>query len=153
MRKELKFIHITKTGGSSIEECAKKKGILFGVHDPVYMNPPRCKWHPHHAIFTKLPIEVRRTYDWFTVVRNPYDRIISEYYCKWGGIGLNYSLHTKEECNTYTVFISDIVSFDKSCTPNSFLQPEFTCSFRIKSILYTFMSESKSSCRVSNFRT
>lgn len=28
--KELKFIHISKTGGSSIEEIAKNKGILWG---------------------------------------------------------------------------------------------------------------------------
>ena len=32
-------------------------------------------------------------YDWLLVVRNPFDRMLSEFYCKWGGVG-------KDEGNT-----------------------------------------------------
>jgi hypothetical protein len=34
--KELKFIHITKTGGTSIEDLAYKNKILFGRYHKEY---------------------------------------------------------------------------------------------------------------------
>lgn len=74
--KPLKFIHITKTAGTSIEDTAFKKGILWGRFDKEYGK----RWHkPFPQISDKIKIK----YDWFTVVRNPYDRILSEFYCKW----------------------------------------------------------------------
>jgi len=91
--KELKFIHITKTAGTSIEDAAKEKGILWGIYHKEY--------GPHHRIFSNVPAAVRDKYDWFMVVRNPYDRILSQYYCRWGGIGLKHIYHTKAEFNKY----------------------------------------------------
>jgi hypothetical protein len=72
--KELKFAHITRTSGTSIETCAKKQMNLawgrfhkeYGIH-----------WHQPLIEIEQL---VQSKYDWFTVVRNPYDRIISEFY-------------------------------------------------------------------------
>jgi hypothetical protein len=98
--KELKFIHITKTAGTSIEDAAKAKGILWGIYHKEY------GWH--HRIFANVPVEVRDHYDWFMVVRNPYNRVLSEYYCRWGGIGMKNIHHTKAEFNTY--LISKIVN-------------------------------------------
>jgi len=91
--KELKFIHITKTAGTSIEDAAKAKGILWGLYHKEY------GWH--HRIFKNVPAEVRDKYDWFTVVRNPYDRMLSEYYCQWGDISKRNIKHTKTQFNTY----------------------------------------------------
>jgi len=84
--KELKFIHITKTGGSSIEDCAFRNKIYYGKYDKEYnMNHINIgnktqigyvsQWH---ILFPLNSIEYKQKYDWFMIVRNPYTRIISE---------------------------------------------------------------------------
>lgn len=75
--KDLKFIHVTKCAGTSIENLGKKQNILWGRFHTEY------GWW--HGIFTKKPVQLKTKYDWFIVVRNPYDRILSEYNCKFGG--------------------------------------------------------------------
>ena len=77
--KPLKFVHISKTAGTTIEEEAKRGGILWGINHIEY------GWH--HDRLANKPQTLREKYDWFTVVRNPYTRIISEFHCKWGGMG------------------------------------------------------------------
>jgi len=75
--KELKFIHITKCAGSSIEEIGRDNKLWWGKYNKEY--------GPWHELFSNKSKQLKDTYDWFMVVRNPYDRILSEYYCKWGG--------------------------------------------------------------------
>ena len=77
--KELKFIHITKCAGTYVEEMGKKHNIFWGRYHIEY-----GYWH---KIFPRVKKELKDKYDWFMVVRNPYDRILSEYYCQWGGVG------------------------------------------------------------------
>lgn len=67
------FIHIPKTGGSFIERNLKNikfkifnKKTIFGGHQ-------NYKW------FNKNIVNIN-TYDIFTIVRNPYNRIISAFY-------------------------------------------------------------------------
>lgn len=67
------FIHIPKTGGSFIERNLKNikfkifnKKTIFGGHQ-------NYKW------FIKNIVNIN-TYDIFTIVRNPYNRIISAFY-------------------------------------------------------------------------
>ena len=72
----LKFIHITKTAGTSIEIIGKENNICWGMFHTEY--------GPWHTPFTSKPESIKDGYSWFTVVRNPYTRIISEFYCKWG---------------------------------------------------------------------
>ena len=86
--KELKFIHITKCAGSTIEELGKKNGILWGRHHKEY------GWW--HEFFPHKHKNLKNKYDWFMVVRNPYDRIISEFYCNWGGAKKNENFTNKE---------------------------------------------------------
>lgn len=76
-KNRLKFIHITKTGGTSIENLGMINGYRWGRFDLNY------GWW--HGIFKKLDLKKRLNYDWFLVVRNPYTRIISEFHCSWGG--------------------------------------------------------------------
>ena len=91
--KELKFIHITKCAGTFIEDIGKINNINWGRFHPEY-----GYWHD---FFPPKPRELKTKYDWFMVVRNPYDRIISEYYCEWGGIGKKNIRHSKEEFNNF----------------------------------------------------
>lgn len=92
--KELKFIHITKCAGTTIEDLAKEKGIYWGRYDKEY------GWW--HEIFCKKGKDLKDKYDWFMIVRNPYDRILSEYYCRWGGEGKRDNF-TKEEFNKFLI--------------------------------------------------
>jgi hypothetical protein len=95
--KELKFIHITKCAGTSIEECGKENGILWGKYHKEYHK----NWH---TLFTSINKNIKDKYDWFMVVRNPYSRILSEYYCKWGGIGkCNLKDKNVTELNNYLI--------------------------------------------------
>lgn len=81
--KPLKFMHITKTGGSSIEQLGVALNMSWGIHhsssDKTY-----GFWH---EIPSRKKASLLRQYDWFTVVRNPYDRIVSEFWCQYGGAG------------------------------------------------------------------
>jgi hypothetical protein len=89
--KELKFIHITKTAGSSIETVGLEKNKRWGIHHKEY-----GFWH---GIFPNKPNNLKEKYDWFMVVRNPYTRIISEYNFIANSLGLKN--HTAEEFNIF----------------------------------------------------
>lgn len=97
----LEFVHITKTGGTSIEAAAAAAGIKWGIchfqkelsvgcsgspNIPMTIESLRFKnispWHQPLQYFALNPFQHADT---FAVVRNPYDRYISEYYCPWGG--------------------------------------------------------------------
>jgi hypothetical protein len=78
--KELKFIHIPKNAGTSIEELGKKLNLTWGKYD--YSNLdlreklseiPCCYWHNY--LFKN-----NNNVDYFCIIRNPYDRIKSEYF-------------------------------------------------------------------------
>jgi len=77
-RRELFFIHIPKNAGTSIEDVSKSQNILWGRHykwksiDNIKCN----KWH--------IPPKYINNNDYknkilFCIVRNPYNRIISEF--------------------------------------------------------------------------
>lgn len=81
--KALLFMHIPKTGGTSIEDWLKTqekfKEYLFMKHPP---NDLLCT--PQHFTYATIeslffPIFTKLTYQ-FAIVRNPYDRIESEFF-------------------------------------------------------------------------
>ena len=74
VKKKLKFIHITKNAGTYVEHMAKRIGKKWGRNCPEYMDSGD---HAHY--FKKVKKEFRSKYDWFTIIRNPYTRILSEF--------------------------------------------------------------------------
>ena len=91
--RELKFIHITKTAGTSIEDVAKEAGINWG------------RFHQEYGWWHELPSRksqaLLQKYDWFMVVRNPYSRIVSEFHCHWGGVGDDVHKYDRNGFNQY----------------------------------------------------
>lgn len=107
LRSKLEFVHITKTGGSSIENAGAAIGINWGAchymkveevgcssPDLPYENPDyqsyalTSPWHTPPKLLKTYRNKVQYPYDGadlFTVVRNPYSRVLSEYYCPWNG--------------------------------------------------------------------
>lgn len=101
----LKFVHIAKTGGTSIEAAAAEKGIAWGrchFEDSCVTGSPSQQqwkgvpksggkdgtpfWHLPPEFFTdpvlnaSFPHNPYGGADLFAVVRNPYERVLSEYY-------------------------------------------------------------------------
>ena len=100
----LEFVHITKNGGSAIESAAAQQAnIMWGAchyREIAYEGCERPDWEfPKTRRWERMPAGLKfigepwhspphwqepnrmEGADTFLVVRNPYDRIISEYYC------------------------------------------------------------------------
>jgi hypothetical protein len=77
--KKLFFLHIPKNAGTSIENLGNKYGIKWGrfvdkKNYKLYDTP--CNYYYWHSpYFIKIP-----GYNYFAIIRNPYDKIISEFY-------------------------------------------------------------------------
>jgi hypothetical protein len=112
-RLKLDFIHITKTGGTSIENWGKMNNISWGFKNQEYFNKFKrnkytnySSWHVPSQYFEVNPYKNET----FTVVRNPYTRLISEFYCPWTGHTTSYILkttNTKENLNHWIQYLID----------------------------------------------
>lgn len=84
LHSNLFFIHIPKTGGSSIERCLSLDQLKGGYKFKYTKNNKtiQCKSSPQHLTLDILEdaIENFQSFKHFTVVRNPYDRLVSEYH-------------------------------------------------------------------------
>lgn len=85
----LQFVHITKTGGTSIEDAGLKQHIKWGRF---WAYPKCCRWKrlPSSSSHWHVPPKYFRNnpyeqVDTFTVVRNPYTRCLSEFNCNFTG--------------------------------------------------------------------
>ena len=93
----LKFIHISKTGGTTVEEIGNHlpEKLAWGMYD-------RPFYGYQHNRFRQFPAEKRRKYDWFLVVRHPLDRFVSEYHCGFEGVNyMQARFHTEKDFNDW----------------------------------------------------
>lgn len=82
------FIHITKTAGSSIEKYYLKNNKKIGKFDKKLNKIKNLKFkgcNKWHIPLKYFNIKLYNYYNYFTIVRNPYNRCISEFYCNWTG--------------------------------------------------------------------
>ncbi|MCX7149747.1 MAG: sulfotransferase family 2 domain-containing protein [Rhodocyclales bacterium] len=76
--KKLLFIHIPKTGGTSIEESMKAAGAVCfcsrAIPPSLKVPPEHFTWNDYSAFFPEGYFDYA-----FAIIRNPYERIESEY--------------------------------------------------------------------------
>lgn len=110
MNYDINFIHITKNAGTFIEDigfknnfvlgkynnCIEKYNLKFRKNDDYYHVNPNYFYPEVNNNNFSLKNKIN-----FLVVRNPYDRLLSEIFCPWAGI-LNYNIApTIEDINNY----------------------------------------------------
>ena len=116
---KLEFVHITKTGGSAIEHAGATVGINWGACHYMKLTEVGCSspdltyeapnyqsyaltspWHTPPKLLKTYVDGAKYPYndaDLFAVVRNPYSRVLSEYYCPWNGFQAKYRRGTLHE--------------------------------------------------------
>ena len=102
------FIHIPKNAGSSIE-------ALF-ANSSFRVQPSK------HADIYEIKRKFKNSYDnyrKFTIIRNPYDKMVSWYFYLKRNLGENYNIIEFNE------WIKDPSKFWHASDPISFLKPQF----------------------------
>lgn len=78
----IQFIHIPKTGGTTIENWMSILGQL-NAYQPKVASFMKCS--PQHLTYEEIKLIIGYKFDFvFTIVRNPYDRLESEYFFRTG---------------------------------------------------------------------
>ncbi len=99
---KLNFIHIPKNAGTSIENLANKHNIKWGrfIDKKDYpLNDNLCDYYYWHSPYFKKEPNT----DYFALVRNPYDKIISEFYY----IGGQNKIEGQSDIENFYVWLDD----------------------------------------------
>jgi len=125
--KNILFIHIPKAAGSSMESIFRKSGYFMGYHDHGHKMPNsmnhlrRCSPQHMHAEMLEGHFVIDRFDLIFTVVRNPYDRIRSEYVMRYGYLTNRESLISFSNwiTNTFEKYRQNPYIYDNHIRPQS----------------------------------
>ena len=129
-KKRLEFVHITKTGGTAIERAAQQQGVIWGFNqyrraknfrraENERFEPPRSIGVPFDGELWHTPPHWRipnpyRDADTFAVIRNPYTRYLSEYFCRhYGWRGRNSGADDAVAANDWIQKYIHINQYDK----------------------------------------
>jgi hypothetical protein len=108
--KELKFVHIPKCAGSSVEAIGYVKNIYWGKNDKELEQLIK-KANTNNISFWHVPLsnlnnillrQYIERYDLFAIVRNPYNRCISEYFFFKKNLYNNHNF-SKAEMNRFII--------------------------------------------------
>jgi len=121
--KPLRLIHISKTGGQAIATVAgEQANIRWGMYDVEYGVGRTC----HRLLSNIKKKEIIDQHDWFMVVRNPYERMISQY--NWHITWRNEAIDINEYLDRELSQIDSELN-QKGChfTPQyRYLEPQYT---------------------------
>lgn len=111
-RHKFKFIHIPKTGGSSIEKVFRLQSAENLFFPRLTKCIAGCWFAPQHFTQRMIDIYKPECSDWFsfTIVRNPYTKVISEYY--YLNANLNTPIKEFNEEEFLQWFENDLLKFD-----------------------------------------
>jgi len=124
------FVHIPKTGGRSIEKALAN----YGIDDIVRRHGNGKLKNPHFTINKYLDTYIDfdlKSYFWFTTIRNPYERFVSEYF---------YSKRQKKTVSSFKEWVIFDEIEQTSYPLHSASQLSFTSSER-RQIDYTIRFE------------
>lgn len=149
----LKLVHISKCAGTALENWGSEHGFSWGKRWPAigrarklgllapheermktvpWHVPPRCFVHSPYKGFIN-----------FTVVRNPYDRVISEFRCPWVGFNapVRGSLVRKKLRKRATP--AQLNRWIREKLSKGVARPPFTNGHWIPQYLYVFKGDGK----------
>jgi len=105
-KKMIKFIHVPKTAGTSIEDTALEHGLKWGRHNELgYPKKYRTwggvsLWHYPLDFYEPYQLEAyRQNQTLFAVVRHPVKKLVSSYNCDQWNHNKSYLTDTKEQFN------------------------------------------------------
>ena len=97
---KLKFFHIPKNAGTTIEYLGKIYGINWGINDE-YLNcddymtdeyKNNILFDYYHYPICYYNDSIIKGKESFVIIRNPYSRIISQLFCKWNNYEKFYNI-------------------------------------------------------------
>jgi hypothetical protein len=112
-KNKIKFIHIPRTGGSSIENALSLFNKENLWENGFRFNEDGCRYAPQHITHRMMDKYYPITKEWFsfTLVRNPYEKIVSEYFYIHRHFKGRAITHFNEN-NFYEWLKNDVTKFD-----------------------------------------
>jgi hypothetical protein len=103
------FIHIPKTAGTSIEQYICEKGKIQLFYRGVSSDNRSMHHYTALELIEKIPNYFNKYYK-FSIVRNPYDRLLSEYY--WTPI-INVGYKYKKSKDDFLKYVVHVIKHAK----------------------------------------
>lgn len=122
------FVHVPKTGGTTIENHLGMTGKVRDLDMRIQYNGINAAWRHLPAItLREIYPEIYESYYKFSFVRNPYDRVVSEYLWKKGREARINKIPRVKIISGFSKWMKRLYetqSTDKNCTQYKFLHDD-----------------------------